>query len=103
MHPDRSSLSDASWPTELVALLALNPDGVHPNVIASALWPRGVDEAVRDATWRTRQGWLGRDSAGRPRLRKDAEGRWVLDEDVRCDWQVFQALAARRRRHRRPN
>jgi Bacterial transcriptional activator domain len=90
IEPERRELA-----TELVALLALNPDGVHPNVIAAALWPRGVDEPVRDATLAHAQGWLGRDSAGRPRLRKDGEGRWVLDEDVRCDWQVFQALAAR--------
>jgi LysM domain len=90
IEPERRELA-----TELVALLALNPDGVHPNVISSALWPRGVDEPVRDATLAHAQGWLGRDSAGRPRLRKDGEGRWVLDEDVRCDWQVFAALAAR--------
>jgi LysM domain/Bacterial transcriptional activator domain len=81
--------------TELVALLALNPEGVHPNVISSALWPRGVADPVRDATLAHAQGWLGRDSAGRPRLRQDGKGRWVLDEDVRCDWQVFHALATR--------
>jgi Bacterial transcriptional activator domain/LysM domain len=90
LEPERRELV-----TELVALLALNPEGVHPNVIASALWPRGVADPVRDATLAHAQGWLGRDSAGRPRLRQDGKGRWVLDEDVRCDWQVFHALATR--------
>jgi hypothetical protein len=90
LEPERRELA-----TELVALLALNPEGVHPNVISSALWPRGVAEPVRDATLAHAQGWLGRDSAGRPRLRQDGKGRWVLDEDVRCDWQVFHTLAAR--------
>ena len=90
LEPERRELA-----TELVALLALNPEGVHPNVISSALWPRGVAEPVRDATLAHAQGWLGRDSAGRPRLRQDGTGRWVLDEDVRCDWQVFSTLAAR--------
>jgi LysM domain len=90
LEPERRELA-----TELVALLALNPEGVHPNVISSALWPRGVAEPVRDATLAHAQGWLGRDSAGRPRLRQDGSGRWVLDEDVRCDWQVFHTLAAR--------
>ena len=80
---------------ELAALLALHPAGVHPNVVSSALWPRGADPTARDALLAHVQGWLGRDSAGRARLRQDTGGRWVLDQDVRCDWLVFRTLAAR--------
>lgn len=81
--------------TELVTVLALHPEGVHPHVLSAALWPRGVSDHVRDATLAHAQAWLGRDSAGRPRLRTDPAGRWVLDQDVRCDWQVFRTLAQR--------
>ncbi|MGH3508382.1 MAG: hypothetical protein ACRDO2_14380 [Nocardioidaceae bacterium] len=34
----------------MAVYLALHPEGVHPNVLAAALWPRGVSDDVRDAT-----------------------------------------------------
>ncbi|WP_043610766.1 hypothetical protein, partial [Cellulomonas carbonis] len=44
--------------TELVVHLALHPAGVHPTVLAGALWPRGVTAAVRDATIDRAATWL---------------------------------------------
>lgn len=35
--------------TEIVVYLALHQAGVHPNVLAGAVWPRGVSEEVRDS------------------------------------------------------
>src|SRR5690606_42013054 len=32
--------------TEIVVYLALHREGVHPTVLASAIWPRGVTAAV---------------------------------------------------------
>jgi hypothetical protein len=81
--------------TELVAYLAVHPGGVHPNVLAGALWPRGVTPEVRDA-WLDRVAqWLGSDDIGRPHLATDAGGRLRLGSQVRVDWQVFCALLAR--------
>src|SRR6185437_4516539 len=37
IEPDRVALV-----TELVVYLAVHPEGVHPNVLAGAVWPRGV-------------------------------------------------------------
>ena len=44
LEPDRLALA-----TELVVYLAAHPDGVHTNVLAGAVWPRGVSPEVRDA------------------------------------------------------
>jgi hypothetical protein len=82
--------------TELVALVALHPDGVHPGVLEAAIWPGGVSAEVRDAAIGHVQRWLGSDTPGRPRLHQDATGRWRLDlSAVRVDWHVFQALLER--------
>jgi hypothetical protein len=45
IEPERLGLG-----TELVVFLATHPGGVHPNVMAAAIWPRGVTREVRDAT-----------------------------------------------------
>ena len=78
--------------TELVAFLATHPGGVHPNVLAAAIWPRGVTREVRDAALARAQDWLGTDDIGRPHLATDASGRLRLGSQVRVDWQVFCAL-----------
>lgn len=90
IEPDRLALA-----TEVVVYLATHPGGVHPNVLAGAIWPRGVTAGVRDATLARVAEWLGTDDIGRPHLATDASGRLRLGSGVRVDWQVFRALAAR--------
>ena len=80
--------------TELVIYVALHPDGVHPNALTAALWPRGVSEDVVDSTLAAAQTWLGVDETGEPRLAMQ-DGRWtVRRRGVRFDWDVFQALVS---------
>ena len=81
--------------TELVAYLAAHPDGVHPNVLAGALWPRGVTTEVRDAAVGRVRRWLGTDHAGQANLVTDPDGRLRLGPDVGVDWRVFRGLVAR--------
>jgi hypothetical protein len=82
--------------TELVVYLGLHPEGVHPNVLAAALWPRGVSDDVRDSTLAQGAHWLGTTKAGEPRLAISDAGLWALDRDgVGLDWDVFRALANR--------
>jgi hypothetical protein len=80
--------------TELVMYLAAHPGGVHPNVLAGALWPRGVTTEVRDATFGRVRQWLGTDQRGQANLVTDADGRLRLGPDVGVDWQVFRGLVA---------
>jgi hypothetical protein len=89
IEPDRLALA-----TEIVAYLAVHPGGVHPNVLAGAVWPRGVTAEVRDAAVARVRRWLGTDRAGQPSLVTDAEGRLRLGPDVGIDWQVFRGLVA---------
>ncbi len=88
LEPDRVPLV-----TELVVYLATHPGGVHPNVLAAALWPRGVAAEIRDTAVARATEWLGTDGIGRPHLAADASGRLRLGTGVRVDWLVFQALA----------
>ncbi|MPZ93852.1 MAG: hypothetical protein GEU96_02825 [Propionibacteriales bacterium] len=85
--------------TEIVAYVGMHPDGVHPSVLDSAIWPRGVTDEVRNAAIGHVQRWLGENAAGEPRLDQDEQGRWRLDlTSVRVDWHVFQALLDRAHR-----
>jgi hypothetical protein len=78
--------------TELVIYVALHPEGVHPNALTAALWPRGVSDDVVDSTLAAAQTWLGDDQTGEPRLAM-ADGRWSIRRSgVRFDWDVFKAL-----------
>jgi hypothetical protein len=90
IEPERLGLA-----TELVVFLATHPGGVHPNVLAAAIWPRGVTREVRDAALARAGEWLGTDGIGRPHLATDASGRLRLGSPVRVDWHVFCALMAR--------
>jgi DNA-binding SARP family transcriptional activator len=90
IEPDRLALA-----TELVVYLAVHPDGVHPNVLTGAVWPRGVTGEVRDAALSRVHAWLGTDDAGQPNLLTDGSGRLRLGPGVRIDWQVFRAWFAR--------
>lgn len=77
---------------EALALLLLHREGVHPRVLASALWPRGVTEDVRDALVERLRDWLGTDPGGIARLSIDGTGRIVLASSVVSDWDVLQTL-----------
>jgi hypothetical protein len=78
--------------TEVVAYLAAHPEGVLPEVLAHAVWPRGVTAEVRDAAFARAHDWLGTDSSGLPNLITDAAGLMRLGPQVRVDWQVFRSL-----------
>lgn len=89
IEPDRLALA-----TELVIYLALHPEGVHPTVLAGALWPRGVTAEVRTATIARTREWLGQDAAGSPHLREGADGRLRLGPGVLLDWNAVRTLLA---------
>ncbi|MDT9700850.1 BTAD domain-containing putative transcriptional regulator [Streptomyces sp. P17] len=84
---DRSALLH-----EALALLLLHREGVHPRVLSSALWPRGVTEDVRDALLERLHAWLGTDPDGSPRLRTDSTGRLTLAKSVVSDLDVLRSL-----------
>lgn len=77
---------------EALALLLLHREGVHPRVLASALWPRGVTEDVRDALLERLAAWLGADPDGSPRLSADPAGRLTLAKSVVSDLDVLRSL-----------
>ncbi|RMI36952.1 hypothetical protein EBO15_37140 [Actinomadura harenae] len=78
--------------TEVLVYLATHPNGVHPTVLGGAVWPRGVSQAVRDASIARVSDWVGRDARGRPNLYHDDRGRIRLGSEVRVDWSVFRWL-----------
>ena len=84
--------------TELVVTTALHrhvgAGGLHEAVLRAEVWPRGVSDDVLAATLRAAQAWLGTGADGQPRLDQDAAGRWVLTDDVHCDYDVLLACAA---------
>ncbi len=77
--------------------LALHPEGVHPNVLAGVLWPRGVTPDVSAAVVGRAREWLGDDVQGNPFLREDADGRLSLSDGVVCDWDAVRSLFLRAR------
>ncbi|MEU6768989.1 BTAD domain-containing putative transcriptional regulator [Streptomyces sp. NPDC046853] len=77
---------------EALALLLLHREGVHPRVLSSALWPRGVTEDVRDALVERLREWLGTEPDGSPRLRADQSGRLTLAKSVVSDLDVLRSL-----------
>ncbi|WP_338782397.1 BTAD domain-containing putative transcriptional regulator [Streptomyces sp. DG1A-41] len=84
---DRSALLH-----EALALLLLHREGVHPRVLSSALWPRGVTDDVRNALLDRLRDWLGADPDGTPRLGRDATGRLTLAKSVVSDLDVLRSL-----------
>lgn len=75
--------------TEIVAFLASQDYGVHPNVLAGAIWPRGISDELRNAALEHTRQWLGLDA-----MYADESGRWMLNRSVvRVDWDVFRTLA----------
>ncbi|MDH2413242.1 hypothetical protein [Nocardioides sp. CER19] len=79
--------------TELVAMAALHPQGLHPAALSAGLWPRGVTEDVVARTVHDAQRWLGVDVAGNPRLRQGDDGLYHLADDVYVDWADLQSCA----------
>ncbi|WP_431039792.1 BTAD domain-containing putative transcriptional regulator [Streptomyces sp. P9-1] len=77
---------------EALALLLLHREGVHPRVLSSALWPRGVTDDVREALLDRLRDWLGTDPDGSPRLRTDDAGRLTLAKSVVSDLDVLRSL-----------
>jgi hypothetical protein len=77
---------------EALALLLLHREGVHPRVLSSALWPRGVTDDVRDALLERLRVWLGTDPDGSARLTSDATGRLTLAKSVVSDLDVLRSL-----------
>ncbi|MET7691071.1 type VII secretion system-associated protein [Streptomyces sp. NPDC005483] len=77
---------------EALAMLLLHREGVHPRVLASGLWPRGVTEDVRDAFLARLRTWLGTDPDGTPRLGIGTTGRLSLAPSVVCDLDVLRTL-----------
>ncbi|MCE7080606.1 BTAD domain-containing putative transcriptional regulator [Streptomyces sp. ST2-7A] len=77
---------------EALALLLLHRGGVHPRVMAAALWPRGVSEDVHDAFLARLGEWLGEDAEGTPRLATAPDGRLTLSARVVSDWDVLRTL-----------
>jgi hypothetical protein len=81
---------------EALALLLLHrggaTGGTHPRVLASALWPRGVTDDVRDGLVARLRDWLGTDPDGTERLTFDGTGRIVLGASVVSDWDVLRTL-----------
>lgn len=76
--------------TELTAFLALHPDGVHTNRLSAALWPRGVEDDLRDQALAQLDAWLGETSDGGRVLVHEA-GVWRLAPGaVWFDWDAFR-------------
>ncbi|MET7282797.1 BTAD domain-containing putative transcriptional regulator [Kribbella sp. NPDC005582] len=74
--------------TEIVAFLASQDYGVHPNVLAGAIWPRGISDELRDSALEHTRRWVGNDA-----MYADESGRWMLNRSiVRVDWDVFRTL-----------
>jgi len=78
--------------TELVAFLAMHPEGVTTDSFATALWPerRVPVQTLANRLSETRRA-LGIARDGRPRLRK--AGRRHFIADVETDWDHFKKLS----------
>ncbi|MGA2805944.1 MAG: bacterial transcriptional activator domain-containing protein [Acidimicrobiales bacterium] len=79
--------------TELVAFLAMHPEGATTDAFATALWPerRVPLQTLANRLSETRRA-LGLASDGRPRLRK--QGRRHLIVECETDWDRFKELAS---------
>jgi nucleoid-associated protein YgaU len=80
---------------EALVFLLQHRDGVHPSVLAAALWPRGTTADVARATVERLTEWLGTDPHGEPNLISEPDGRLRLGKYVWSDWDLFEALQSR--------
>ncbi|HEU5354644.1 MAG TPA: BTAD domain-containing putative transcriptional regulator, partial [Actinocrinis sp.] len=90
IEPERTALLN-----EALIFLLHHRDGVHPRVLAAALWPRGATADVAEATFARLATWLGDDPTGQPNLYTDDDGRLRLGAYVWSDWDVFVSLQSR--------
>jgi hypothetical protein len=89
-EPERAPLLN-----EALVFLLQHRDGVHPSVLAAALWPRGTTADVARATVERLADWLGTDPDGRPNLISEPDGRLRLGRWVWSDWDLFESLQSR--------
>lgn len=83
-----------AWTLDLVAYLAMHPQGAPADVWAAALWPdRPVADATRHSTVSAARRALGADGDGRDHLPR-SHGRLALGPMVTSDWAWFSELAA---------
>ena len=80
---------------EALVFLLQHRDGVHPSVLAAALWPRGTTAEVARATVDRLGAWLGTDAQGAPNLIVEPDGRLRLGRYVWSDWDLFESLQSR--------
>jgi Bacterial transcriptional activator domain len=80
---------------EALVFLLHHRDGVHPSVLAAALWPRGTTADVARATVERLGDWLGTDPHGEPNLLEEPDGRLRLGRYVWSDWDLFESLQSR--------
>ncbi|MDN5853896.1 MAG: LysM peptidoglycan-binding domain-containing protein [Actinomycetia bacterium] len=79
--------------TEIVACLALHPEGIHQRVLEGMVWPRGASDDVVTAAMDHVASWL-RSKDGRDAVSL-TDGRWHLDlSHVRVDWHIVASAAA---------
>ena len=90
VEPERIALLN-----EALVFLLHHRHGVHPRVLAAALWPRGATADVAEATFARLATWLGTDPHGEPNLHTDPDGRLRLGPYVWSDWDVFVSLQSR--------
>ncbi|HET9173561.1 MAG TPA: hypothetical protein VFN97_29295, partial [Actinospica sp.] len=89
-EPERAPLLN-----EALVFLLQHRDGVHPSVLAAALWPRGTTADVARATVERLGDWLGDDPDGEPNLISEPDGRLRLGRWVWSDWDLFESLQSR--------
>jgi hypothetical protein len=94
--PDDGAPGRRRRATELVAYLALHPAATQ-HQLDEALWPGcRVSRNTRNPLVSRARQWIGSNPDGQPYLGLVADdGRYTLTEDVTCDWDDFQVLAAR--------
>ena len=80
---------------EALVFLLQHREGVHPSVLAAALWPRGTTADVARATVERLTEWLGTDPNGERNLIVEADGRLRLGRYVWSDWDLFESLQSR--------
>jgi Bacterial transcriptional activator domain len=89
-EPERAPLLN-----EALVFLLQHREGVHPSVLAAALWPRGTTADVARATVERLAEWLGTDPDGEPNLISEPDGRLRLGRFVWSDWDLFESLQSR--------
>lgn len=92
--PTGSTCQSPGRATELIAFLALHPWD-NSQLLDQALWPaRRVTATTRNHITMAARTLLGVATDGRPYLPLAHQAGYRLDDDVTCDWLLFQDLLA---------